>query len=138
MRHASTMALLLLSSCAGFPVADEEISQLSSEDLLRQINSPSARDSNYLGFDGAYREKLIRELAKKEAWDENTTVSVIGRKVWIGQTTRQLAASWGWPRDKTESVSRFGTHATWYYGTYNSTTHAVNISDGIVSGWTTL
>lgn len=127
----------LLGGCAGFPISDEDIPSASDQELLQQINSDHATGEGRFFYDSSYRPRLIAELARRRSWSDDVSDGVLGRRIWVGMSTEQLVASRGWPRSKTESVGRLGNHATWRYGSPSDTRLSIDVTDGVVTGWTT-
>ena len=59
------------------------------------------------------------------------------RKIRIGMSRKALIQSWGIPSDLNTTVTRYGRHEQFVYGTYTaySSPTYVYVDDGVVTSW---
>ena len=70
-------------------------------------------------------------------WTEEDCTKIAGRKIWMGMTTNQLELSWGLPNDRNETVTKWGIHTQWVYGSFGPYVYleGKNDNDLKVTSW---
>lgn len=127
--------VLALAACAGGPKTTEELSALSTEQLVEECTSPAARSPDYLRFDPEYRTRVLLELSRRLGWTDVEHRKVSERLVWIGATEQQVLCSWGYPRTASKHVSGDGVVKYWRYGDILRVSTMVAFRDGRVTDW---
>jgi hypothetical protein len=61
--------------------------------------------------------RTVAEFCIKQ-WSKQDCENIANKNIWIGMTSMQLVYSWGMPKDMNDTVTSFGVHTQWIYGTF--------------------
>lgn len=94
---------LILSGC----VTAESLKKLPDEKLRHY-------DNYGLHYEGKlYRREIV---SRHPDWSEETKQAILSRKVFVGMTKEQARASWGEAYKVNKTITRWGVHEQWVYG----------------------
>jgi hypothetical protein len=105
---AAALVTAMLAGCAGSPVSVG----LSSEEGLKSETTASLCAA-YAANMG--RDKIERELWRRDALTTREWASVVNRKVFVGMSREAAICAWGRPEKINRTTTQYGGGEQWVY-----------------------
>jgi hypothetical protein len=126
----------LLTACAGSPKSKAALEQMSVEQLIREMVSPSAAQPSYWGYDETYTGRIRAEWVRRfPAWPEAVKQAVLAGHIRQGMTFDQVVCSWGPAHHSSSHTSGNSSVQTLIYNRGGSVWQSVTLTNGAVTGW---
>lgn len=133
-----TCALLIgmVAGCAGSPKSKAALEQMSVQQLIREMVSPSAAQPSYWGYDATYVDRIRQEWVRRTpGWPDTAKKAVLAGNIHQGMTFDQVVASWGPPSSMSSSTHGNLNMQTLIYNRGHMSWQSVSLQNGVVTGW---